>query len=363
MPSHRRHLPMGIAPKIIPKIVLGTLTGMLLSCSALAQEFTLKYGHVDTPSLQADDHVAGLFLKSFLESRSQGRIKVEIYPASQMGNFRELIEGVQLGTLELTNTTVGGANSFMPQIQVTDIPYMYRDDLVAEKLTKSEFFDDVRDAFLEKTGNVRLAAVGNTGRWRSFFTTTKPIHSAADLAGIKMRTINSPLQIEMVKFFGGNPTPVAWGELYTSLATGVVEGTKNAISDIVGKKLHEHLNYVVLDEHAYLFAFWWLSDSWLQSLPPDLQALVLDGVTQTAALQSTYNKYLETVLAEEFIKAGGTIYAPTAEEKESFRAAKPVIKDWFVQNIEDGQLWYDKLEAAVQQAEAEVDAERAEVAN
>ncbi|MCB1808152.1 MAG: C4-dicarboxylate ABC transporter substrate-binding protein, partial [Candidatus Competibacteraceae bacterium] len=79
--------------------------------------------------------------------------------------------------------------------------------------------------------------------------------------------------------------------------------------------------------------------------------------------QSTYNKYLETVLAEEFIKAGGTIYAPTAEEKESFRAAKPVIKDWFVQNIEDGQLWYDKLEAAVQQAEAEVDAERAEVAN
>jgi len=330
---------------------------------AFAQQFTLKYGHVDTPSDTADDHVAGLFLKAFLEARSQGRIKVEIYPASQLGNFRELIEGVQLGTLELTNTTVGGANSFMPQIQVTDIPYMYRDDLVAEKLARSSFFDEVRDAFLERTGTVRLAAVGNTGRWRSFYTTNKQVKTAADLKGVKIRTINSPLQIEMVKFLGGNPTPVAWGELYTSLATGVVEGTKNGLSDIVGKKMHEHLKYVVLDEHAYLFAFWWLNDPWYQSLPPDLRALVLDGITQAAELQTQVNKYLETILTADFIEAGGTIYAPTAEEKATFQAAKPAMRDWFVNNIEDGQLWYQKLEAAVERAEAEVDAERARVAD
>jgi tripartite ATP-independent transporter DctP family solute receptor len=330
---------------------------------AAAQQFTLKYGHVDTPSDKADDHVAGLFLKAFLEARSQGRIKVEIYPASQLGNFRELIEGVQLGTLELANTTVGGANSFMPQIQVTDIPYMYRDDLVAEKMAKSAFFDDVRDEFLKRTKNVRLAAVGNTGRWRSFYTTKKQIKTASDLAGVKMRTINSPLQIEMVKFLGGNPTPIAWGELYTSLATGVAEGTKNGLSDVVGKKLHEHLKYVVLDEHAYLFNFWWLSESWYQGLPDDLKVLVIDGITQASELQTQVNKYLETILTDDFIAAGGTIYAPTAEEKKTFQTAKPAMRDWFVQNIEDGQLWYDKLEAAVKQAEAEVDAERGRIAD
>jgi TRAP-type transport system periplasmic protein len=329
--------------------------------TASAQQFTLKYGHVDTPSLTSDDHVAGLFLKSFLESRSQGRIKVEIYPASQLGNFRELVEGINLGTLELTNTTVGGANQFFPQIQVTDIPYMYRDDLVAEKVGQSVFFDDVRAAVLKKTGNVRLVAVGNTGRWRSFFTTKKQIKSAADLKGVKIRTINSPLQIEMVKFLGGNPTPVAWGELYTALATGVVEGTKNAVSDIVGKKMHENLKYLVLDEHAYLYAFWWMSDSWLKKLPADLQALVLDGVRQTATVQQEFNKYLEVVTTEEFIKAGGTIYVPTATEKATFRAAKPFIKKWFVNNIADGQLWYDKLAKAVKQAEAEIDADRARI--
>ncbi len=341
--------------------LVAAATLALTTAAVSAQEFTLKYGHVDTPSMTADDHVAGLFLKNFLEARSQGRIKVEIYPASQLGNFRELVEGINLGTLELTNTTVGGSNQFFPQIQVTDIPYMYRDDLVAEKVGQSSFFDDVREAILLKTGNVRLIAVGNTGRWRSFFTTTKQIKSAADLKGVKIRTINSPLQIEMVKFLGGNPTPVGWGELYTSLATGVVEGTKNAASDIVGKKMHETLKYVVLDEHAYLYAFWWMSDSWLKSLPKDLQALVLDGVRQTASVQQEFNKYLDFVTTEEFIKAGGTVYAPTAEEKATFEAAKPVIKDWFVNNIEDGQIWFDKLEKAVKQVEADIDADRARI--
>ncbi len=346
------------------KTVGGALAAAALALgagAASAQDFVLKYGHVDTPLITADDHVAGLFLKSFLESRSQGRIKVEIYPASQLGNFRELVEGVNLGTLELTNTTVGGSNQFFPQIQVTDIPYMYRDDLVAERVAQGPFFDEVRAAILKRTGNVRLVGVGNTGRWRSFFTTNKQIKSAADLKGVKIRTINSPLQIEMVKFLGGNPTPIAWGELYTSLATGVVEGTKNAASDIVGKKMHEHLKYVVLDEHAYLYAFWWMSNSWLMSLPPDLQSLVLDGVKQAAAVQQEFNKYLDFSMTQKFIDAGGTVYAPTAAEKATFMAAKEPMKQWFFQNIEDGQLWYDKLDAAVKQAEAEIDAARARV--
>jgi TRAP-type transport system periplasmic protein len=346
------------------KLFVFLLAAMLLaplSTALSAEQFVLKYGHVDSPTLTADDHVGGLFLKNFIESRSQGRIKVEIYPASQMGNFRELIEGVQMGTLELANTTVGGMNQFFPQIQVTDIPYMYRDDLVAERVAIGPFYDDLREAILKKTGNVRLMAAGNTGRWRSFFTTKKQIKSAKDLKGVKMRTINSPLQIEMVKFLGGNPTPVAWGELYTALQSGVVEGTKNAISDVVGKKFHENVKFLCVDEHAYLYGYWWMSNSWLMSLPPDLRKLVADGITQAAQVQLQFNKYLDIVMTEEFLKAGGTIYVPNAEEKATFQAAKPVITKWFVENIPDGQIWFDKLEAAVKLAEKEVDADLARV--
>lgn len=327
-----------------------------VAAPAAAQEWTLKYGHVGPVSDVSDDHIAGLFLKSFLESRSQGRIKVEIYPAAQLGNFRDLIEQVQLNTLELTHTTVGGMASFFPELQVTDIPYMMRDDMIAEKIAQSPFMDKVRDAVLERTGNVRMVAVGNTGRWRSFFTTKDVlIKTAADMKGVKMRTINSPLQIEFVRFLGGNPTPVAWGELYTALQTGVVTGTKNAATDIIPNNMHEVLKNVTIDEHAYLFAFWWMSDQWLKSLPEDLQNLVIDGVAQAAALQSDWNKQYESRSLAEFEKTGGTIYVPTAEEKATFLPARDAMKKWFVDQY--GDEWLKLFETAVADAEAQVAAD------
>ncbi|HIJ57478.1 MAG TPA: C4-dicarboxylate ABC transporter substrate-binding protein, partial [Deltaproteobacteria bacterium] len=136
---------------------------------------------------------------------------------------------------------------------------------------------------------------------------------------------------------------------------------KNAISDVVGKKFHENVKYLCVDEHAYLYGYWWMSNSWLKSLPQDLQALVIDGVTQAAQVKVQFNKYLDITMTEEFLKSGGTIYVPNEEEKATFKAAKPVIKKWFITNIADGQLWYDKLEAAVKKAEEEVDAEIAKV--
>ncbi|HEX6142523.1 MAG TPA: TRAP transporter substrate-binding protein DctP [Geminicoccaceae bacterium] len=330
--------------------------GLLAAQAARAQEFTLKYAHVGPATEVSDDHIPGEFLKSFLESRSQGRIAVEIYPASQLGGFRELIEQIQLNTLELTHTTVGGMGQFFPELQVTDIPYMLENDMIAEAVGQGRFFDDVRDAILERTGNVRLVAVGNTGRWRSFFTASKPIHTADDLAGIKMRTIDSPLQMDFVKFLGGNPTPIAWGELYTSLATGVVEGTKNAATDIIPNNMHEVLKHVILDEHAYLYGFYWMSDQWLKGLPPDLQDLVIDGVIQMAAVQSEWNKQYESRSLTEFVDSGGTIYVPSAEERATFTAATDAMKQWFVDN--HGEEWLIKWENAISEAKAEVQALR-----
>jgi TRAP-type C4-dicarboxylate transport system substrate-binding protein len=330
--------------------------GVLAWQVAEAQEFTLKYAHVGPATEISDDQIPGEFLKSFLEGRSQGRIAVEIYPASQLGGFRELIEQVQLNTLELTHTTVGGMGQFFPELQVTDIPYMLENDMVAEAVGQGPFFDEVRDAILERTGNVRLVAVGNTGRWRSFFTSEKPLHTADDLAGVKMRTIDSPLQMDFVKFLGGNPTPIAWGELYTSLATGVVEGTKNAATDIIPNNMHEVLKNVILDEHAYLYGFYWMSDQWLQSLPPDLQDLVIDGVIQMAAIQSEWNKQYESRSLVEFEESGGTVYVPTAEERQTFMTATDEMKKWFVQN--QGEEWLTKWENAIAEAETQVQERR-----
>lgn len=338
---------------------LGLAALLAVGATAQAADFTLKYGHVGPATEISDDHIPGVFLKAFLENRSQGRIAVEIYPASQLGGFRELIEQIQLDALELTHTTVGGMGQFFPELQVTDIPYMLRDDLVAEKVGQSAFFDEVRDAILESTGNVRLVAVGNTGRWRSFFTASKPIATASDMAGVKLRVIDSPLQLDFIKFMGGNPTPVAWGEVYTSLATGVVEGLNIAATDIIPNNMHEIVKYGTLDEHMYLYGFYWMSDAWLKGLPEDLQDLVIDGVTQMAQVQLDWNKQYESRSLEEFVATGGTIRVPTAEEKATFLEARDEMKQWFVER--HGQEWLDKWQAAIDEAEAEIAAERAKV--
>ena len=308
----------------------------------------------------SDDHIPGLWLKTYLESRTGGDIAVEIYPAAQLGNFRELIEQVNQNTLELTHTTVGGMASFFPEFQVTDIPYMLANDAIAEQVAKGDWmWTVIGGEVLKRTGNVRMVAIGNTGRWRSFYTTKKLIKTAADMKGVKMRTINSPLQIEFIKAMGGNPTPVAWGEVYTSLKSGVIEGTKNAATDIIPNNMHEVVKFVSLDEHADLYGFYWMSDKWLQSLPENYQNLVIEGVRQMAEIQSNWNKQYENQALMEFAASGGTIYVPTPEEKATFLPYRDIMADWFTEQY--GPEYVEAWRAAIAQAEKEVAALNAQV--
>ena len=194
---------------------------------------------------------------------------------------------------------------------------------------------------------------------KSFYTTKKLIKTAADMKGVKMRTINSPLQIEFIKAMGGNPTPVAWGEVYTSLKSGVIEGTKNAATDIIPNNMHEVVKFVSLDEHADLYGFYWMSDKWLQSLPENYQNLVLEGVRQMAEIQSNWNKQYENQALMEFAASGGTIYVPTPEEKATFLPYRDIMADWFTEQY--GPEYVEAWRAAIAQAEKEVAALNAQV--
>ncbi len=321
-----------------------------------AADFVIKYGHPGPVGWDSDDHVSGEFLKSFLETRSNGRIEVQIFPGSQLGSFREMVEQVDAGTLEIAHTAIGGLVGFMPELQVIELPYAVRDDMVAECLIDGPFFEDVRKVLLERS-NVNLIGVGNTGRFRSFFTANKLIQNADDLAGIKMRVVNAQLPVQMMQLLGANPTPVAWGELYTSLATGVVEGTKNAVTDIMPNRMNEVLKYATLDEHAYLWGFMAVSQTFLDSLPDDLKALTVAGIRQMHDVQTQFNKGAEGRQTAAFVEGGGQVYVPTAEEMETFRAVQEPMREWYVG--EYGEEWYDRFMGAIGDCESSVDAQLA----
>ena len=169
-----------------------------------------------------------------------------------------------------------------------------------------------------------------------------------------MRVINSQLPVEMMTFLKANPTPIAWGELYTSLATGVVEGTKNAVTDIIPNKMHEVLKFATVDEHAYLYGFNAVSQSFLDSMPDDLRALTVSGIRQMADVQLQFNKGAEARQSQAFLDAGGEIYVPTAEDMESFRAVKEPMRDWYTKQF--GNEWYDKYAGAAADCETAIDA-------
>jgi TRAP-type C4-dicarboxylate transport system substrate-binding protein len=326
---------------------------MAMGGAAEAQK-TIKIGFLGSET--DEDWEGSIVFKDYVESRSNGSLLVEIYPSAQFcGNFRECIEGVQSGTLEVTISTIGGFGNIFPAGQVLDIPYMFANDRVAECVFDGPFTRELREAVLTDIPSLRLMAIGNTGGWRNFATVNKQIKVPGDVAGQKIRTIPADIQIEMVKMLGGNPTPIAWPEVYTSLGTGVVEGTKNGITDIVSMNFQDHLKYITLDGHAHMAALWWLNQGFWDGLTDAEKRIVYDGfqhlkdVTRAAPMRNGIAAF------EAFRAAGGEIYVPSPEEKAMFQAATAGMKDWFVNQY--GETWLTRLEGAISDCEASIAAE------
>ena len=327
---------------------------------AAAQDHTIKI--VFLANTEDEDYDGSLVFEDFVESRSNGAIEVEIYPGGQLcGNPAECIDALQAGVIEVFITTIGGLSNVFPESQVLDLPYMFRDDRVAECALAygSPFFNELRSAVLEQTGNMRLMTIGNTGGWRNFATTDTQIRTPADVEGLKIRTISSEVQQELVRLMGGSPTPVSWGELYTSLATGVVEGSKNGITDIVGMAFHEHLDHITLDGHAYMGALWWLNNDAFMAMDETQRRIVHDGfqVLRTTTLVMPQRRQIEAY--EAFRDADGTVYVPTPEEKALFQEAAAPLRDWYTEQY--GPEWLDLLVSTVEACEAEIDAEYADL--
>lgn len=312
----------------------------------LAAKYTIKM--VFLGNTDDEDYDGSLVFKDFVESRSNGAIEVKVYPGGQLcGNPSECIQAAQVGIIEVFMTTLGGFSNFYPEIQVLDLPYMFDSDREVEAVYAGPFVAELRQAIIKKT-KLRLMTITNTGGWRNIANTKKQIRTPADMKGLKLRTINSEVQIELVKRLGATPTPIAWPELYTSLATGVVHGSKNGITDIVGMKFHEHIKHITLDGHAYMSALWLMNNAAFKKLPTDLKKIVVDGFENLRGVTTAFPKRRQIEAYNAFKKAGGKIYVPTPAEKAQFVKAAEPLRQWYVKKY--GKEWLDKLENAIKEA-------------
>ncbi|OIP83790.1 MAG: C4-dicarboxylate ABC transporter substrate-binding protein [Rhodobacterales bacterium CG2_30_65_12] len=346
------------------KITLKALTtAAMLSASALAAQAADYTIRATANSNENDEDYDGLVVfKNLVESASNGAIEVEMFIGTQLcANGAECLQGVADGTIDAYISTSGGAAGIFPYVQVLDLPYLMADDRIAEAVLAGDFTRKVREMALEDSGGaIRLMTIGNTGGWRNFANTKRRVQTPADLEGLKIRTVVADLPQELVRALGASPTPIPWPELFTSFQTGVVEGSKNGITDIMGMKFPDAgLQYLTLDGHAYMGALWFMNNEKFMSMPEDLRRVVVDGFAalQQATFASPKRKSIQAYV--DFVAGGGDLYVPTPQEKAAFREAAAPVYDWFKVNVDRGPEIFDALVAAVDEAEAEISAARA----
>ncbi|MEM1257671.1 MAG: TRAP transporter substrate-binding protein [Bacteroidota bacterium] len=218
---------------------------VLVSCGADQRKKVLRLAHgLDT---NHPVHLAMVRLGEELHKTSEGKLEVKIYPSGQLGAERECLELLQIGSLDITKVSAAVLENFVPEYKVLSIPYLFRD-----KPHSHTFYDSkVGREFLDKGSEYRLRGLCfyDAGS-RSFYTKDRPIMMPQDLEGLKIRVQKSTMAVSMVRQLGGAPTPISWGELYTALQQGVVDGAENNLPSFQTSKHYEVCKYYSFDEHT-----------------------------------------------------------------------------------------------------------------
>lgn len=339
------------------KKVLGKVIGficlifILIAASAMATPIEIKFGHVDPPDVYTSKKgAAGALFKNVVEAETAGGVEVKVFPAGQIGGERELVESTKLGTIQMSMVSAAIAGTYK-EAQVLDIPYLFSSPAVAWKVMDGWFGKEMAEDCLKKTG-MRVLAYGETG-FRNFTNSVRPIKSPADMKGLKIRVMESPVYINMVKALGAAPTPIAWPEVYTALQQKVVDGQENPVSVILSVKFFEVQKYLTLDGHSYGVDFILINDKFYQSLPKETQNIIKMAAINAGNCGRAIQQLNSALGVSQLKEKGMEIYSPNPKERALFREAaqKPVI-EYIEKQI--GRAWIDKLMKAVKEAEAEL---------
>jgi len=248
-----------------------------------------------------------LHMKKRLEEISGGAMTLEIYPSAVLGGEVECLEQLQNGVLAMTKTSTGPMEAFVPEMKVFGLPYLFRG---------SEHFWAFADSALGKEllhkgaeRNLYGLCYYDAGS-RSFYTKVRQIRTPDDLKGLKIRVMNSPMAIQMVEMMGASPTPISWGELYSALAQGIVDGAENNPPSFYSNKHYEICKYFSLDEHVVLPDMLLINTRIWEGLSPQEQA----WLQQAADESSHFERELWATKSREALEAvktlGVEVYQP-----------------------------------------------------
>lgn len=278
---------------------------LLSACNNANDVKVLKLGH--GLDINHSVHKAMVKMGEDLEIRSGGKLKLQIYPSQQLGTERECLELLQIGSLDMTKVSAGVMENFAPKMAVFGVPFIFRDRQhsfnVLDGSIGKQLLADGENYWLKGLGYYDAGS-------RSFYTKNKPVREPKDLNGLKIRVMESVSAVNMVRSLGGSPTPISWGELYTSLQQGVVDGAENNPPSFYLSRHYEVCKYYSLDEHTVLPDVLIAGTQLWERLTEQEQKWLQESVDISVTHQRILWAEAEAEALEEVQKAGVEVIRP-----------------------------------------------------
>ena len=279
--------------------------------------FTLKAGY-NTVKQYPHGRAIERFVNRVAE-RTGENFQIQTFPSEQAGNERQMLDAVILGNLDICKTSTGIISAVVPEFGVFDLPYVFRDLNHMMATVKSKVGQDLATKL--EARNVKILFWMEQGT-RSFYTTHKQVLTPADLKGMKIRTISSPVMVDTINALGATATPMGFGDLYLGLKSGVVDGAENAPDAIWYSKQHEVSKYFTVTNHFRTPVVVVMNKAKFDALPPEYQEIVMTTARETQEWAGTLYSQVSAALMGSLKKSGMVI--AEADEQAFRKAVEPV---------------------------------------
>ena len=298
--------------------------------NAKESKMVLRYAEnqpQDYPTTQAAYKFAEM-----VEQKTNGRIHIDVYYGAQLGDEKSVIEQLQFGAIDFTRVSISPLSEFDKSLNVLQLPYLYKDAAQMWRVLDGE----LGEKFLSNVSSSNLIGLSwfDAGA-RNFYNSKRPVTKLADLKGLKIRVQESQLMMGMVAAVGANATPMAYGEVYSALQTGVIDGAENNWPSYESTSHYEVSKYYVLDEHTRVPEMQMISKKTWEKLSPEDQKIIKECALESAKIERELWAAKEKA-SEEKVKAGGAVITELEPgEKEKFQAAMAPLYAQFGAGYED----------------------------
>jgi tripartite ATP-independent transporter DctP family solute receptor len=293
-----------------------------LSGAAMAQEMVLRSSdtHPDGyPTVEAVKYMGKL-----VEERTGGRIRIEIYHSAQLGQEKDTIEQTRFGVIDMNRVSLGPFNNLIEETKVPSLPFIFRSPEHMHRVMDGPIGAEILAAF-EPHGLVGLAFYD--GGARSFYNREKPIRSIEDLQGMKFRVMQSDLFVDMVNALGANATPLPYGEVYSSIQTGVIDGAENNYPSFESSKHFEVAGYYTLNEHLIVPEVLVVSKTTWDRLSAEDQQILRDAAKESVPYMRDLWAAREKE-SEEIVRAAGVEIVTDIDKQPFIDAMGPVYEKY-----------------------------------